>query len=563
MPEKQNESGKHSLIYSDIVNKSQVAFFKLDEQARIVYVNDYFLTMTHIAEKDIVGSPLSDYLEKDYADALLSFLDSREPELVLECKLINNPQRAVWVQMHLSKIRDNADDAGYIGSMFDITKLKETEGKLEELAHYDTVTGLPNRMFLQEMIRSTIRRVQRNQELFAVLFIDVDNFKHINDSYGHSLGDKLLQHISQRIKNTAREADYVARIGGDEFVVVLDEIDTSHMAASIASRLIDAIHEEIVINGVLLRATVSVGICIYPEGGSGEEELLKHADAAMYKAKAAGKNNYQFYTQKLNEENTRRLQIDTHLRSAIENKELSLVYQPQISLITQKIEGMEALLRWNSAELGNVPPDEFIPIAESIGLIQDIGDWVINEAFEQFSYWARQYPELSICLNVNCSTIQLQQKAFLDYVSDEIKKYDFGPNKVILEATETKLMERVEMAKGHLDSINKIGIRFAIDDFGTGYSSLNYLKQLPISILKIDKSFVKDIPGDANDVAIVKAIIELAKALNLDVIAEGVETREQAEMLMELGCRSAQGFWFAVPLTVDELNDFLRESLGH
>ena len=441
-------------------------------------------------------------------------------------------------------------------------ELKASRDKIKELAHFDPVTKLANRFHFQELLNSTLKHAKEMKHHFAVFFLDIDNFKYINDTYGHIIGDSILVKVANRIKSIARKSDSIARIGGDEFTIILDLLKSSDFAESFASRLNAELVKPYKINDIDLYASCSIGISIYPNAGNTAEDLLKHADAAMYECKKLGKNSYQLYSDEICQKNERHLLIENNLRHAIEYNELHVVYQPQYEIATNKITGVEALLRWQSQHLGNVPPDEFIPIAEKSGLIDLIGDWVTKQALSTFSEWDKLYPELQLSININCSVIQLENKVFCNRVKELINQYHVSGTRVIFEATETVLMKRISEVCDQIVKLNDLGIRIAIDDFGKGYSSLTYLKKLPVSCLKIDKSFVDDLLNDQNDVAIIKTIIQLGSSMNLEVIAEGVETKGQLDCLAKLGCTSAQGYYLSKPVTNEDFLTLLK-NLGY
>lgn len=436
---------------------------------------------------------------------------------------------------------------------------KKAEKRLEKLAMYDSVTALPNRMHMIRLIDDLVSRCQRSNTTMGVLYIDIDNFKLVNDTYKESIGDALLEKMSKRLQSLIRMTDILGRIGGDEFMIVMTPVNRIDDLSQLAEKIIQRMHDLFSIDKVEIKVSVSIGICSYPEGGETVDTLIKHAEVAMGRAKELGKNNYQYFTPRLNEVNKRRIELGRELRTVLQNKELYLVYQPQINMQTGQVVGLEALVRWHSDPLGDVSPVDFIPIAEASGMMDEIGGWILGEAFRQYKAWLDEWPELDLFLNVNCSIAQLQKPGFHRVISDGLKRHGISGSKVIIEVTETLLMEHVHEVKNQLDSINKLGVYTAIDDFGTGYASLSYLKLLPISILKIDQSFVKDMTEDKNDVAIVNAILQMAKALNLNVIAEGVETVDQMECLKDLGCVEAQGYYFSKPLEASLVLPYIKD----
>jgi diguanylate cyclase (GGDEF)-like protein/PAS domain S-box-containing protein len=437
-----------------------------------------------------------------------------------------------------------------VGHVFEKKKI---EKELDNMAHYDLVTSLPNRAYLYEILSKCLSRAQRYQHKLAVIFIDLDNFKYVNDTYGHSTGDNLLRMVAKMLSQSVRDMDYVCRHGGDEFVLILDQISSSNEAADMLTRLMTRFKSPISITSQQkFYCSFSVGIALYPEAGQCIENLLKHADIAMYRSKSQGKNRFSFYTDALEEKNKRRLAIETELRQAISKGELSLVFQPQVNMVTGSIVAAETLLRWNSKKLGQVAPDEFIPIAESHGMILEIGHWVMEQSIAELVSMRNQLNQSTFNISVNCSILQIQDKDFLTNIKTLCQKYNIDGSDLIIEVTETRLMQNIEEIKSKLKTVDQLGIKIAIDDFGTGYSSLNYLKQLPISIIKIDKSFIDGLPDDKNDLAIVEAVSQLAKPFAASIIAEGVETYEQMSTLLKFGCYEGQGYYLAKPLTKDK-----------
>jgi len=390
-----------------------------------------------------------------------------------------------------------------------------------------------------------------------VLFIDIDHFKYINDSLGHQIGDELLQSLVQRLTSIIlREEDTVARFGGDEFVVVLPDVNELSYVKDLTSSLLNTIKSPCYIQGHELMVTGSIGISIYPDDASNADELIQNADAAMYLAKEQGRNNSQFYTAKINERITRRVNLEKALRKAVELKQFVLHYQPKIDLMTQKITGVEALIRWQHPELGLVSPLEFIPLAEETGVILEIGDWVMLTACQQMTKWEQHYPELQN-ISINVSARQFWQKDFLERVQTIVAKTAVSINKVEFELTESVVMNDVDLAIATMEDLKQLGLILSIDDFGTGYSSLSYLQRFPVDVLKIDRSFVNDLTNENDDSAIIHSILALAKNFNLRVVAEGVEEEHQQKALTSLGCHYGQGYYFSRPVNAAEMTQLL------
>ena len=432
----------------------------------------------------------------------------------------------------------------------EIAERRLADQRVVHMAHHDALTGLPNRMLLADRVGQAIARAHRSGGMLAVLFLDLDRFKNVNDSFGHAVGDLLLTAVASRLTASRREDDTVARLGGDEFIVSLPDIAGAAEAETVAARILADLAKPFAISGHELHADASIGIALYPRDGHSPETLMRNADTAMYHAKDSGRANYQFFSAQMTERVNRRLSTETNLRRALERGEFILHYQPLVNLATGRIEGAEALLRWPQEDDRIVSPAEFIPIAEDTGLIVPLGEWVLLEALAQARAWQTQWPELRIA--VNLSARQFRQENLIDMIERALGDSGLAPSLLELELTEGMLMHNVEEAVRILRRLDEIGVRLAIDDFGTGYSSLSYLKRFPIHTLKIDRSFVRDISTDPDDAAIVTAIVAMAGSLNLQVTAEGVETDEQAAFLRSLACDRAQGFHFGRPMPAAE-----------
>ncbi|MBV5348586.1 EAL domain-containing protein, partial [bacterium] len=462
-----------------------------------------------------------------------------------------------WVKEY-AKIE--ADTSGQllrgIGSVQDITERKLYEEKLQKLANYDTLTGLANRGLISSHLQNSIEKAKRHKTQIAVLMFDLDRFKDINDSFGHGAGDELLQQVAQRFDVRLRDGDIISRLGGDEFAIVLEHLNRPEDAGRIAKEMIDAQNAPYkLISGAVVHIGMSAGIVIFPDHGENASELLQHADAALYKAKSEGRGNYCYYTDELTDSARQRIEYETRLRRAVENNEFEVYYQPQVHIATGKIVGAEALVRWNDPEKGMIYPSLFIPIAEDTGLISAIGEWVLNETCRQGKIWLDGGHRLTLA--VNLSAHQVRHQNIPAMVEAALKKSGYPADKLELELTESALMQREEETVAMLHMLRAQGIRLAIDDFGTGYSSLSYLKRFPIDVLKIDKSFVDDLPFDADDMAIVTAIIAMGTALGFQILAEGTERIEQIEFLKERGCTMYQGYYKSPPLPAKEFFELL------
>lgn len=467
---------------------------------------------------------------------------------------------------------------GLMGTVHDVTEREATLERIHQLAYCDEVTALPNRRAFRRQLDVAIAQARKNQHMLAVLYLDIDDFKLVNDSLGHSTGDLLLRSIGERLKEAVRLTDVsvkmsdvpvaasayqadegpAARLGGDEFAVLLSKIRHPRDAEAVADRILKLLRQPIVVDGRNLIASPSIGIAVYPRDAGDADSLLNNADTAMYAAKRTGKNSCRCYDSTLSESAQRRMLIETHLRSALDNDELSLNYQPQICVATSAIVGVEVLLRWNSRELGFVGPAEFIPVAEDTGLVLPIGEWVLRTACVQFENWCAAgvvVPRIA----VNISMRQFSQIDFVGRVASILDETNMQRASLELEITESMLAEDVHSAIEKLQDLKALGIALSIDDFGTGYSSLSYLKKFPIDRLKIDQSFIRDIDHDESDVAITKSIIGMARGLALGVVAEGVESSEHLSTLAELGCDEAQGYLLTRPLSKDDFVEWLNE----
>ena len=435
---------------------------------------------------------------------------------------------------------------------------KQAELKIQHMAQHDTLTGLPNRALLLDRIGQAIAQAQRKRGVLALLFIDLDRFKTVNDSLGHQVGDRLLQSVAQRLEACTRGSDTIARIGGDEFVVLLSDLDEPEDARHVAQKVLDALAAPATIGAHDLKVTPSVGICAYPHDGEDVESLMRNADTAMYHAKQMGRNNFQFFTQAMNDAAQQRLRLENDLRRALERGEFALHYQPLLDVESGAIVGFEALIRWPHPTRGMIPPAQFIPVAEETGLIVPIGEWVLRRACAEARAWhSAGHAQLQVA--VNCSAQQFQREDFVRTVASVLRETGLPAGRLDLEITEGVILHHSEEVMARFEALDEMGVRLSIDDFGTGYSSLGYLKRFAIHQLKIDQSFVRDISSDPDDAAIVSAIIAIARSLGLEVIAEGVETSEQLAFLKALGCARAQGYYFSKPLPVGEVTALLGD----
>jgi diguanylate cyclase (GGDEF)-like protein len=447
--------------------------------------------------------------------------------------------------------RDKANQALHLNRR----RLERAVKDLQYLANYDSLTQLPNRALCMDRIKYALKSASRAKSLVAILFLDLDHFKDVNDSLGHAVGDQLLKSTSQRLQEKIRSEDTLARLGGDEFVIILNNLSETESVINIVEKIVVSFEEPFKLSNYEVNTTVSIGICMYPTDGHDVDSLMKAADAAMYKAKEVGRNTYEFYQADLNQVANRRHQVANELRNAVKNNELFLVFQPQLNLSSNQIKSAEVLIRWSSPVLGNISPAEFIPIAESTGLIKDIGDWVLENACKTLFDCLNQ--GLEVRLAVNLSAMQFKQADLATQIATTLKRHRIPPKYIEVEITESMLMRDVHKAIEVLERIKEMQIRIAIDDFGTGYSSLSYLRRFPLDALKIDQSFVDELVVDNDDTAITMAIISMAKSLRLEVIAEGVETQQQLDFLRDNDCDDIQGYHLSKPLKEQDFKSFL------
>ena len=446
----------------------------------------------------------------------------------------------------------------YVATGKDISERIQIQERLQHMAHHDALTDLPNRNLFLDRLQQALNRARWHNRLVAVMFMDLDRFKNINDTLGHNVGDQLLLELSRRLGGTVRDGDTIARFGGDEFAILLDDIDSDSHISSLAQKLLDTLSMPFKINKQELFVTASIGVSIFPNDGDDSDTLLRNADVAMYRAKDMGKNNYQFYSDDLSARIFERLTLENHLRHALERNEFVLYYQPQVDARTNKISGVEALLRWQHPEIGLVTPNNIIPLLEETGLIEKVGHWVLETACRQSRAWHDTgWP--FIHMSVNISSRQFNNTNFISSVHDIINQAEINPEFLELELTESMLMRNASSTVNALHSLSGRGVRFAIDDFGTGYSSLTYLRRFPIDTIKIDRSFIHDVTDNPDDAAIASAIIVMAQSLSLNVIAEGVENQKQLDFLTSRNCHYLQGNFFSRPLPAEELTRLLED----
>jgi diguanylate cyclase (GGDEF)-like protein/PAS domain S-box-containing protein len=450
--------------------------------------------------------------------------------------------------LSISRVQNEPGETlNYVAVFSDISSLRHSQEQLEYLAHHDPLTDLPNRLLFTARLEHALATVMRRHKQLAVLFLDLDRFKIVNDSLGHSVGDKVLKRVAHRLASVVRHEDTVARLGGDEFIVLLEDLASASGASEVAEKLIHALEEPFSTDGHDLFLSVSVGISLAPDDGRDVDTLVRNADTAMYKAKSTGRGTYQFYESHLTATAFERVVLESHLRRALERQEFRLAYQPQVHMPSGRIVGAEALLRWEHPDMGLVMPDRFLPLLEESGLILPVGEWILDTACRQAARWRAAGLQLER-LAVNLAGIQIERYGLEDVIQRLLEETGLEPSVLEIEITENLFMQDPERVVQVLDRLRALGVQIAIDDFGTGYSSLAYLKRLPIDKLKIDRSFIRDIPGDTDDEAITRAIIGLARTLRLNVIAEGVENQAMVEFLTKEGCDLAQGFRYGAPM---------------
>jgi diguanylate cyclase (GGDEF)-like protein len=535
-----------------------------DEIYSLVEVDkDKFTPSTHNFKKYIHSADIP-YVSQHLANAI----KTREAANI-EFRVITAKQEERFVSQHIEAIENHKSKiTSLIGTVQDITEFKEQENKIRHLAYYDDVTQLPNRVFFLKFLAKTLEMVHRSKRNFAILFLDLDGFKGINDTYGHQAGDHLLQEISRRLTDGLRCSDLasryldqfdhdvdVARLGGDEFIILLNDLTRPEDAATVAERIQCWVNEPVKLGNRMANIGVSMGIAVYPDDGEDSETLLKNADIAMYHAKKMGKGHYQFFQETMALKAKKRLDIETYMHHAVAKNELRLHYQPVVDIISGKLIGAEALMRWENPYLGLLPPNDFIPLAEDNGLINQFGEWAIRETCRQYKAWQQQgFGDINIA--VNLSSLQFNQSTFIETVAKIFNEFAVNPGFLTFELTESMIMADTKNILEKLNNLKNLGIKLALDDFGIGYSSLRYLNRFPLDILKIDRSFIKELPDSGEASAIVSAILALAKALNLSTIAEGVETQEQQAFLQNSSCNAVQGYYFSKPMPVAEFQQY-------
>ncbi|MFY8274857.1 EAL domain-containing protein [Pseudoalteromonas sp. SSDWG2] len=542
--------------FRTLTSASTIGIFQLDKKGAIVYKNKKF---SHITENETQYSDLKDIIDvvhnedREKVQSKLEYALKRQQSVEIEFRLITNIACPLHVVFSMKPLRiDEHAIEGFIGSLTDVTELATTQDQLRQLALYDDVTHIANRHLFNNRLEKAIQCAVRDNLDIAVFFFDLDNFKKINDTYGHDLGDKLLLEVASAMKKCIRPGDTIARMGGDEFTVLIPKLDSPLEARIIAERFQKALNAPMVIDGKEIIVTASIGLVISHRDNMSSVELLKNADIAMYRAKALGRNQYLLFSEELQLQIEHQINIERELKSAIHNGQLYLCYQPQIDLTTHELIGFEALIRWHHPLMGYIPPDEFIPIAEESELILALGEMVIEQATQALSAMINaNVLTQNARVAINLSARQFRDPNLVSHIKRCVSANNISYNAIEFEITETLLMQNIDKSRQILDSFTELGATVAIDDFGTGYSSLSYLKQFPIDLVKIDRTFINDIPNDKNDMELTSAIIAMSHALGMKVIAEGIETQEQMDFLTQRGCNYGQGYLFSEPKPLD------------
>lgn len=527
-----------------------------DQNGIITRVNDAAADLLNYASQDLVGKPITDLVPAEFHAELKHSVHQTPREI----SYLTSDGRNVPVSYTSSTLKDGAEEIGRIFAAQNISERKRAEQRIRMLARVDALTKLPNRMQFQHLLQRNIARSRRSGQYLALLYLDIDHFKDINDTFGHAAGDTSLEIFAQRIGDSKPEDAVAGRLSGDEFALLIGGFDTldgiSQELTATTRKLLAKLAEPFRVQGEEVFITASIGVAIYPRDADNAIDLIRNADAALYYAKNSGGNCFEFYTPEMNTEAVERLMLKSKLRRAFERDELRVRYQPKYNLRNGRIEGAEALVRWDLPDRGIILPADFIPLAEETTLILQLGEWVLNRVCSDYRFWQRSVPSAGR-ISVNLSLRQLRQRDFLNNVKQIFRQHQVSPTCLELEITETTLMEDTERAVRILDNFYSMGLHLSIDDFGTGYSSLSALQKFPIGTLKIDKSFVRDVAIDANDATLVSTIIKMGRSLNLDVVAEGVESEQQLQFLREQGCDFAQGHLFGDPVTADGYLDLL------
>jgi diguanylate cyclase (GGDEF)-like protein/PAS domain S-box-containing protein len=550
-----------SEIAKKVIENTNDGIIVTDSNGNILLANPAFEVVTGYSAEEVIGKNpkfLQSGLHNDefYRKMWKEILTNGFWQGEIWNKRKDGELFAEW--LIISSLKDsNGKITHYVAVFSDITEHKRNIEQLRKLAHYDLLTGVPNRYLFTKRLESLIKTSRRYNQQFAILFLDLDRFKNVNDTLGHHAGDILLQKVAQRLKRILRKKDTIARIGGDEFIIILPNLKHIREAIQTAEMIIESLKASFSLNGQEVYISTSIGISFYPYDGEDIESLIRNADRAMYQAKKSGRNHFELYYNDLYINDKQTLKLENALRKALKRNEFVLYYQPQVSTRTKEICGIEALLRWKNPELGFVSPGEFIPLAEESGLINPISEWVLMQACEDLKKLHLDYPHLKMSINI--SPIYFQQTEFVRNLQYTIERSNINARFLELELTESTIMPNAQQSIEQLVKLKQLGVKIAIDDFGTGFSSLSYLHRFPIDILKIDQSFIKNLSSYQDDASIVNAIITMAHNLRISVIAEGVETEKQFKFLQKQGCEYVQGYYIAKPLPLNELYEFLQD----
>ncbi|MDC0598252.1 EAL domain-containing protein [Gammaproteobacteria bacterium] len=549
--------------YAETVELVAIGVSHVDASGKFIHVNQQLCKMLGYTREELLNLTIKKISHPDdekVTDEIRAQLRSGEiSSFKMEKRYLRKDKTPIWVGLTIAVSRGPNNEALYDVSVIeDISARREAEERVQYLATHDGMTSLPNRVLFHQLLKHAIESAERYKRKFAVLFIDLDRFKQINDTLGHEAGDILLIEMSKRFKGCLRTSDVVARLGGDEFVVLVQEISDPSQVAVVARNILSVAMKPLEIMDQECRVTASIGICMYPEEAQDEQTLMQNADMAMYLAKEEGKNNFQFYSKDIKSLSIEKLALESNLRQAMDRDEFEVHYQAKVNVKSGSINGVEALLRWNSLALGPVSPAQFIPLTEEMGLIVPLGRWVLKTACEQNRAWQdKGLP--NVCISVNLSPRQFQDAELIPYIKEVLEETGIEPQYLELEITESMVMHNTETALVKLNELKEMGVSIAIDDFGTGYSSLSQLKHFPVDTLKIDRSFIRELPTDMEDMAITEAIIAMGKMLGLTVVAEGVETAEQQTFLSEHACDEIQGFHFSKPVSPEDFEKLLAE----
>ncbi len=547
-----------------ISQSSKVGIFQLDRSGNCIYANEEMCAIIGMEEAELLQHGWLGVVHPDdkkrVAEAFHQLIEAGQ-EITIDCSLFLHDGKVKWVSGKASPLLDFSNQhMGFLGTLSDISELKQAYDQLEQMAFYDTLTGLANRRLFRNRLEHMLSNIGRTGAGVALILIDLDHFKHVNDSMGHDSGDALLTVVSERLKHCVRFTDTVARLGGDEFAVILPNVPDTLTVSTIAEKILIALSKPVLLDDQEISISASLGISIAPEDTADSENLFKNADLALYKAKDEGRNNFKFFTAEMNTVLVEHLRLVAQLRTAIEDEEFFLQYQPQIDLLTGQLVGFEALVRWRHHERGAVSPIEFIPVAEETDLIVPLGRWILRTACQQMrALCDAKLVNNRVVMTVNLSIRQFADLQLVEFIDATLRDQGLHPSQLELELTETVLMENLEETIDSLNKIKDLGVSLSIDDFGTGYSSLGYLKRLPVNVVKVDRSFVADIPRDRDDMEITAAVVAMAHKLRYKVVAEGIETAEQYAFLRECGCDYGQGYYFSPPLSSPELIEYCQQ----